>query len=126
MRWPWSKFLEPAIHALETFLQGGAEEVPGPWRWVWASLRQHRNAHLHPNRIGPRGALSWPLPHQPVTSRTAAKLCRRSAAAAHTDRRGIVFTTVLNIQDANVPRPPMQGVANVQKLCIFSIIRGNS
>src|SRR6202011_1560951 len=40
----------------------------------------------------------------------------RSAAAARTDRRMVAFDPVLNIQDANVPLPHMQGVADVEEL----------
>ena len=49
---------------------------------------------------------------------TSAKLRGRSAAAAHTDRRVVAFDRVLNIQDANVPLPHMQGVADVKELLL--------
>src|ERR1700674_3088677 len=47
---------------------------------------------------------------------TSAKLRGRSAAAAHADRRVVVLVTLLNIQDANVPLPHIQGVADVEEL----------
>src|SRR6202521_2062083 len=47
---------------------------------------------------------------------TSAKLRRRSAAAAHADRRVVAFDPVLNIQDPNVPLPHIQGVADVEEL----------
>src|SRR5882757_11213776 len=42
--------------------------------------------------------------------------CNRASAAAHTDRRVVAFDPVLNIQDAKVPLPHMQGVADVEEL----------
>src|SRR5271165_5391553 len=48
----------------------------------------------------------------------SAKLRGRSASATHTDRRVAAFDPLLNIQDANVPLPHVQGVADAEELLL--------
>src|SRR5688572_11523129 len=73
-------------------------------------------AGFEPERIGHRGAFPLALDHQPVTGRTSAKLRGCSTAAAHTERKIVACDSVLNIDDANIPLPHMQRVADVQEL----------
>jgi hypothetical protein len=83
---------------------------------IRTGLGHYLNAGFQPERIRHRGAFSLALDHEPVPGRTTAKLRRRSAAAAHTERNIAAFDSVLNIDDANIPLPHMQRVADVEEL----------
>src|SRR5206468_3100238 len=61
-------------------------------------------------------AFSLALYHQPITGWTAAKLRGRSTATADTDRETVPFDIVLNIDNANIPLPHMQRVADIKEL----------
>src|ERR1700736_716154 len=111
-----AEFVQSQIDALKALVEHSAEQIPGPCRLTRAALGQHPNTGLQPNGIGHCGTLSLPLQHQTVAGWTSAKLRGRSAAAAHADRRVVAFDPVLNIQDANVPLPHIQGVADVEEL----------
>ena len=116
VRFHRAELFQPSINALETFAQDGSEEIPHPCRLVRAGLGHHLNADFQPERIGHRGAFSLALNHEPVTGRTTAKLRGRGTAAAHTEREIVAFYRVLNIDDADIPLPQMQRVADVEEL----------
>jgi hypothetical protein len=94
---------------------------------AWASLRQHLNTGFHQNRIGHRGALSLPFQHQSIAGWTATKLGWRCAPATQADGHVVVFNAVLNVEDANIPLPLVQGVADVEELFLpvqFEFVQG--
>ncbi len=53
---------------------------------------------------------------QRIVCRTSAKLRGRGTLSAYTDGRMVAFDAVLNIEDAYVPLPHLQCVADVEKL----------
>jgi len=78
-------------------------------RFGRASCGEHLNTGLNQDSIRHRGAFSLPLQHQSVSGRAATVLRRSGTPATQANGKVILFLTLLNIDDSNVPLPHIQG-----------------
>src|ERR1022692_4206420 len=91
--------------------------VPSYWRAFPGSIRSTSESQLRHLRLQHRTAFALPFQHQPVSRWPSTKFGRRCAAASEANWC-IFLNSTLNVEDLNVPLPPMQGVADIEKLLL--------
>ena len=107
-----------AIEALETVVERGAQQFPCACRLIRAGGRKHLHPRFQQSRIRHRCAVFLAFQHQTISARTAAKLRRRGAVTSQAERPAIAYHPGLDVEDANIPFPQVECVADIDELLL--------